>query len=83
MSRPTSPQSNTANLGTRIFMLYLNERTTTDTYMKFEEVSAVGIANGYCLEGQGVVVRVLERTRYFSSPRRPGPVLGPTQPPIQ
>jgi hypothetical protein len=45
--------------------------------------SAVGIATGYGLDDQGVGVRVPVGSRIFSSPRRPDPALGFTQPPIQ
>jgi hypothetical protein len=45
--------------------------------------SAVGIVTGYGLDDQGVGVRVPVESSIFCSPRRPEPVLGPTQPPIQ
>jgi hypothetical protein len=38
--------------------------------------SAVGIATGYGLDDRGVGVRVLVRSRIFSSPRRPDRLWG-------
>jgi hypothetical protein len=40
--------------------------------------SAVGIATGYRLDDRGVVVRVPEGSRIFSSPRRPNRLWGPS-----
>jgi hypothetical protein len=45
--------------------------------------SAVGITTDYGLDDQGVGVRVPVGARISTSPCRPYPVLGPTQPPIQ
>jgi hypothetical protein len=41
----------------------------------------VGIATGYGLDAQGVVVRVSVGERFFSSPRRPDRFWGPPLPP--
>jgi hypothetical protein len=45
--------------------------------------SIVGLATGYGLEDRGVGDGVPVGSRIFSSPRRPKPALGSTQPPTQ
>jgi hypothetical protein len=72
--------SRTHNLG---IAFDIESIQNTQVLISRYKYSAAVIATGYGLGNRGVETQVPVGSRFFSSPRRPDRVRGPTQPPIQ